>query len=365
MPLIQAGQLDSALTAVSNLIRFVILLAILYVYSQLMLSFFPWTQGLAGRVLELVLVPVRTLAAAVWEQVPKLFFIAVVAVITRYILKLLRAFFGTIESGTITFQNFYKDWAQPTYKIVRLLVIAFAVMVAYPYIPGSSSEAFKGISIFLGILFSLGSTSLVGNVAAGTMMTYMRAFKAGDRVKIGEHVGDVVQTRMQVTHLLTVKNEEIVIPNSVVINSQILNFSSQARDRGLILHTSVTTGYDAPWRQVHALLSMAAERTRGLLSEPPPFVLQKSLDDFYVNYELNVYTDTPHEMPRLYSELHQNIQDAFNEYGVQIMSPNYVTDRAVPTFVPKEDWYAAPAKRSVEHHKGRIQDLDAAGGTEA
>jgi len=154
----------------------------------------------------------------------------------------------------------------------------------------------------------------------------------------------VVNMRLQVTHLRTVKNEEIIVPNSMIVNSHVINYSSLARDKGLILHTSVTIGYDAPWRQVHALLLMGAERTQGLLREPPPFILQKSLDDFYVTYELNVYTDKPLEMVGLYSELHQNIQDAFNEHGVQIMSPNYVADPSQPKLVSKKDWYALPAK---------------------
>ena len=355
---IGADQVQGVLGGVFNFLRFAMLLIVLYIYAQSVLSFLPWTQGLASRLLSLSVAPVKVLTTELWEQIPKLFFIAVVAIVTAYILKSMRVFFRAIETKKITFQNFYPDWAQPTYKVLRLLVIAFAVMIAYPYIPGSSSEAFKGISIFLGILFSLGSTSLIANIVAGTMLTYMRAFKEGDRVKIGEYTGDVLRTRLQVTHLRTVKNEEVVVPNSVVISGQILNYSSQAHDGGLILHTSVTIGYDTPWRQIHALLLMAAERTQGLLREPPPFVLQRSLDDFYVNYELNVYTDTPQQMLGLYSDLHQNIQDAFNEYGVQIMSPNYIADRAAPTFVPKERWYAAPAKSFFRNQETKAQDAE-------
>lgn len=166
----------------------------------------------------------------------------------------------------------------------------------------------------------------------------------GDRVRIGDIVGDVMGIKLQVTHLHTVKNEEVMVPNSTILNSDVTNYSSLGREKPLILHTSVTIGYDAPWRQVHSLLLMAAERTQGLLREPAPFVLQKSLDDFYVTYELNVYTDTPHMMAELYSDIHKNIQDCFNEYDVQIMSPNYIADRAVPTVVPKDLWYAAPAR---------------------
>ncbi|MBP1753213.1 MAG: MscS Mechanosensitive ion channel, partial [Geobacteraceae bacterium] len=229
-------------------------------------------------------------------------------------------------------------------RIFRLLIVAFAVIVAFPYIPGSESPAFKGVSLFLGVLFSLGSQSTVSNILAGFTLTYRRLYKVGDRVRIDDIVGDVTMIRVPVTHLKTVKNEEVIIPNSTILNSNVTNYSSLSMETGLILHTTVTIGYDAPWRQVHALLLMAAERTPGLLKDPPPFVFQKSLDDFYVSYELNVYTDMPHAMGRLYSDLHQNIQDCFNEYGVQIMSPNYEADRPEAPIVPKERWYEAPAQ---------------------
>jgi len=340
---IQVDQARGVAAGVLNVLRLAVLLTVLYIYAELVLISLPWTQRFASQLLAFALSPVRILASALWEQIPKLFFIVVVAITAFYVLKLMRLFFGAVASKRITFKNFYPDWSVPTYKVLRLLVIAFAVMVAYPYIPGSSSEAFKGITIFLGVLFSLGSTSMIANIVAGTMLTYMRAFKEGDRIQIGEYMGDVLRTRLQVTHLRTIKNEEIIVPNAVVISGHILNYSSQAHDVGLILHTTVTIGYDAPWRQVHALLLMAAEKTKGLMREPAPFILQRSLDDFYVSYELNVYTDTPRLMLDLYSELHQNIQDAFNEYSVQIMSPNYMVDRAKPTYVPKERWYAAPA----------------------
>jgi small-conductance mechanosensitive channel len=263
----------------------------------------------------------------------------------------MRLFFHEIEKEALTFKGFYPEWAQPSYRIGRLLVIAFAAVMAFPYIPGSESSAFKGISIFLGVLFSLGSTSFIANILAGYTLTYRRVFKIGDRVKIADFIGDVVETKLQVTHLHTVKNEEIIVPNSMIVSGHVINYSSLAREKGLILHTTVTIGYDAPWRQVHAMLLMAAEKTPGLLREPAPFVLQKSLGDFYVNYELNVHTDNPLEMTKLYSELHQNIQDVFNEYGVQIMSPAYESDPDRPKFVPKEKWYSPPAKPPVDPGK--------------
>jgi small-conductance mechanosensitive channel len=228
---------------------------------------------------------------------------------------------------------------------VRILVVALAVVVAYPYIPGSNSEAFKGVSLFMGIIFSLGSSSLIGNLIAGYSMTYRRAFKLGDRVRIGQHVGEVSQMRLMVTHLRTPKNEEVVVPNSVILGAEVVNYSSLAREQGLILHTTVGIGYETPWRQVEAMLLEAATRTKGLLSQPPPFVLQTLLGDFCVTYEINAYCDTPHSMAGLYAELHRNILDVFNEYGVQIMTPAYENDTEQPKIVPVDQWYAAPAQR--------------------
>ena len=195
----------------------------------------------------------------------------------------------------------------------------------------------------MGVLFSLGSTSVISNVIAGYTMTYRRAFRVGDRVKIGATVGDVMEMRVLVTHVKTPKNEEVVIPNSTILGGEVTNYSTMARAQGLILHTIVGIGYDVPWRQVEAMLLLAAERTEGLLQEPGPFVRQKSLGDFAVNYELNAYCDDPSQMPKLCSEMHRNIQDVFNENGVQIMSPAYRGDPAEPKIVPKEQWYSPPA----------------------
>ena len=345
LEIIQAERLNVLLLELMQIVRLCLVLVILYAYLHLVLGFFPWTRPFADRLLEYMFIPVKKMGSGIGRNVPNIIFLAVLTLVIRYVLKLMRLFFTGVEKGTIALKNFDPDWAQPTYKICRFLVIAFAVVVAFPYIPGSDSPAFKGISIFLGVLFSLGSSSAIANIIAGYMMTYRRAFKVGDRIKIEDVTGDVTDVRLQVTHIHTVKNEEIIVPNSTILNSHVINFSTLAREKGLILHTTVTIGYDAPWRQVHALLLMAAEKTDGVLREPAPFVLQKSLDDFYITYELNAYTNEPQRMSRTYSDLHQNIQDAFNEYGVQIMSPNYEADRDKPTFVPKDQWYPAPARK--------------------
>ena len=342
--LIQTERIETIFAGTMKILRVLIVLLLIYAYVHVGLSLFPWTQAFASQLLNHVLVPLKTIGNAVLGHVPNLLFIAIIVLITVYVLKLMSLFFKEIERGAIAFKGFYPEWAKPTYRICRLLVIAFAAVMAFPYIPGSDSPAFKGISIFLGVVFSLGSTSFIANILAGYTLTYRRVFKIGDRVKIADFVGDVVETRLQVTHLRTIKNEEIIVPNSMIVTSHVINYSSLAKEKGLILHTTITIGYDAPWRQVHAMLLMAAEKTQGLLQEPAPFVLQTSLDDFYVSYELNAYTDQPREMAKIYSELHRNIQDTFNEYGVQIMSPSYWSDPNQAKVVPKERWYVPPAK---------------------
>lgn len=344
LEIVQAERIRVILIGAVKIIRVFIILLIFYTYFQVLLSFFPLTEAFARQVFNYILGPLQTIGSAVWGKIPGLIVLAIIILITVYFAKLLGLFFTGIEKGTITFEGFYPEWAKPTNKICRLLVIVFAAVIAFPYIPGSDSLAFKGISVFLGVIFSLGSTSFIANILAGYTLIYRRVFSIGDRVKIADFTGDVVDKKLQVTHLRTVKNEEIIVPNSMIVNSHVINYSSMAREKGLILHTTVTIGYDAPWRQVHAMLLMAAERTSGLLREPPPFIRQKSLDDFYVTYELNAYTDKPLEMDGFYSELHKNIQDAFNEYGVQIMSPAYESDPDRPKFVPKEKWYSPPAK---------------------
>ena len=325
-------------------------LAILgYFYITTLFSFFSFTQTWAGTLFGYVVNPLWNVFTAFIRYLPNLFFILVIGYVTRYVIKFIKLIFVEIGKGTLTLPGFYKEWADPTYKIVRFLVLAFAGIMIFPYLPGSDSPIFQGISVFLGILFSLGSTSAIANIVAGVVLTYMRPFNIGDRVKIADTMGDVIEKTLLVTRIRTIKNVDITIPNAMVLGSHIINFSSSAKERGLILHTSVTIGYDAPWKKVHELLIAAAEATQNILNQPKPFVFQTSLDDFYVSYELNAYTDQPNSMAKIYSELHQNIQDKFNEGGVEIMSPHYTSMRdgnqtAVPdNYLPKS--YQAPAFR--------------------
>ena len=342
--LIQAQQLSKALHGFLKFLSVLAVLGLSYFYLGAVLGLYPWTQPLAARLLSILLSPLEVMGAGLVESLPGLAFIAILLIIARYVLRLARLYFENIDRGTVTLERFDREWALPTYKIARLLIIALVVVVAYPYIPGSSSEAFKGVSIFLGVVFSLGSSSIIANLLAGYTMIYRRAFKVGDRISIDNLTGFVTETRLMVTHLRTIKNEEIVVSNSTILNSHVINYSTLAASRGLILHTTVGIGYETPWRQVEAMLLLAADRTPGLLKEPAPFVWQTSLGDFAVTYELNAYSNDPSRLGRLYTALHQNILDIFNEHGVQIMTPAYETDPEKPKVVPKEEWFSAPAK---------------------
>ncbi|HUX43223.1 MAG TPA: mechanosensitive ion channel family protein [Terracidiphilus sp.] len=310
-----------------NLVRLALAIIAIYACTSLVLGYFPWTRGYADALLGYVLSPLRLALNAAFGYLPNVFYILVILVIAASILKVIRVLFTEVGKGTIAFPNFYPEWAEPTYKIVRFLVFALTIVVVFPYLPGYKSTAFQGVSIFLGVLLSLGSTSAVANVVSGIILTYMRAFKIGDRVKIADTMGDVVEKTLLVTRVRTIKNVDVTITNSMVLSSHIVNFSVSAERGGLILHTSVTIGYDAPWRTVHQLLIEAALECEDILRQPRPFVYQTALDDFYVHYEINAYTETPSHMIAIYSDLHQNIQDKFNEAGVEIMSSHYANVR--------------------------------------
>lgn len=342
--LVNTRQMFKLLRSALGTTHIVSALALGYLYLLSVLGLFPWTKGLANNLFSLFVSPLRTIGTGIMDALPSLIFLVILFFVTRFFLRLIRLFFNGLGMGSIEIGGFDPDWAVPTYKIVRVMVIAFALVVAYPYIPGSSSEAFKGISIFIGVIFSLGSSSFISNMIAGYTMIYRRAFKLGDRIQVGDAVGDVTETRLMVTHLRTVKNEEIVIPNSTILNTNIINYSTLAKSRGLILHATVGIGYETPWRQVEAMLKLAAERTPGLLKDPAPFVLQKELGDFAVTYEINVYTDSPLAMGAQYTELYRQILDVFNEFGVQIMTPNYEGDPSDAKLVARDQWFAAPAE---------------------
>ena len=341
--LMRAERIWDAVRGIIFAIRTTVYLLVGLFYLGWVLSEFPWTRFAARSMRDFALGPLRIIGNGILVNIPSLVFLVVLFVMVRLVLRLIYLFFDAVGRGAVTLSNFDPEWAAPTYKLVRVAVVMFALVVGYPYIPGSQSDAFKGVSLFIGIIFSLGSSSAISNMIAGYMMTYRRAFKVGDKIQIGESFGEVIETRLQVTHLRSLKNEELIIPNSQILGSEVRNYSSLAKTQGLILHTEVGIGYETPWRQVEAMLIAASERTPGLASEPRPFVLEKKLGDFAVSYELNVYCRELQSLPKLYAELHRNILDVFNEYGIQIMTPAYEGDPSAPKVVARKDWYAAPA----------------------
>ena len=333
---LSADRIADILKSAVKLVRIVTLIVTLYIALPLLLSLFPWTRDWVSYAMPYLMAPVYGIFWGFVEFLPNLFSIIVIVTATRYMLRFTNAVAAEIKREAIVFPGFHADWADPTAKLLSFLIVVFAIVLISPYLPGFGSPAFQGVSIFLGVLLSLGSTAAIANIIAGTALTYVRAFKIGDRVQIAESVGDVVEKTLLVTRLRTVKNIEITIPNALVLGSQMINFSALAQDRGLILPTKVTIGYDAPWRQVHELLIGAGKETARVAAEPPPFVLQTSLDDFSISYELNVYTREPGRSLEILSELHQNIQDRFNRAGIEIMSPRFSALRdgnlpAVPT----------------------------------
>ncbi len=348
LTLASSSRLTDLLIWLAKAVRVAATVIVLYISLPLVLGFFPWTRGYAATVFRFISTPVGAVVRGFVAYLPNLFFIAVILLVTYYVIKFTKLIFTEIGKGTISLPGFYTGWARPTFKIVRLLIIAFTAIAIFPYLPGAGSDAFKGVSLFLGILFSLGSTGAIANLVAGVVLTYTRAFEIGHRVKISDTVGDVTDRTLLATYVRTTKNVDITVPNAMVLGSHIINYSTSAQT-GLILHTGVTIGYDVPWKQVHELLLAAARDTENVEEDPAPFVLQTSLDDFYVSYELNAYTDKPQLMAKTYSELHQNIQDKFSEAGVEIMSPHFSAVRDghqvnIPQqYLPKD--YAAPGFR--------------------
>lgn len=350
LEVVSAQQIRDAMASAARLARSGIRLVALSIYLSRILSLFPEAGPLADDIRLMVINPLNLIGQEVIDYLPNLIQIVIILLITRYALKLIHLFFHAIDAGIIVIPDFYPDWSEPTYKIVRLVVFVFIPFAILPLLPGANSQFFEEISFFIGLLVSLGSTSAIKNMTAGMVLTYTRSFQIGDRIQIGDATGDVVDKSLFVTRLSTIKNEQITIPNGTVLDSNIVNFSAQARTEGLILHTSVTIGYDVDWRQVHDLLIAAALRTTYILDTPRPFVLQTSLDDYYVAYEINAHTSRADLMANTLSELHQSIQDSFHTAGVEIMSPAYTalrngSDAAIP---PQDPPVSLPHRASPQ-----------------
>jgi small-conductance mechanosensitive channel len=314
-------------------------LALALLYLNSVLSYFVWTHELALRIFSLIGETLVSMASALVNYLPELAVVILFIVIARFVIRVLGLIFEGIRRERIRVPGFYPEWARTSFNLVRVAVIALTLVIVFPYLPGSDSPAFKGLSIFFGVLVSLGSTAAIAHLVAGIVITYTRAFRLGDRVRIADTEGDIIERSAFVTRIRTPKNVEVAIPNAMVMNNHIVNYSAQARTGGVMLHTTVTIGYDVPWPLVHDLLTEAARRTNKLESEPEPFVLQTALQDNYVAYELNAYTHVPSGKTRIYSDLHANIQDVFREADVEILSPAYRSmrdgnTRTVPPAMP-------------------------------
>jgi small-conductance mechanosensitive channel len=317
------------INGVLKILKIIILLIIFYFWLPLLFSIFPESKNIANLLLDYTTTPLSNLWNSFINYLPSIFFIIIVFIVVKYINKILKFFSDEIGRERLKIDGFHKDWAKPTYVIAKLIVFVFALVIVFPYLPGSDSPAFQGVTIFMGVLLSLGSTGFVANAVGGLMIIYMRPFVIGDFVKIGNNIGTVVSKGMLVTRLNTPKNEEISVPNKMVTENQIVNYSSEDKEKGVYLHTTVTIGYDVPWRDVHKIMIDAAKRTSNILEDPKPFVLQTALNDFYVAYELNGYLKHPEKMSAIYSELHQNLQDCFNENNIEILSPHYRVERII------------------------------------
>lgn len=322
----------------SNLLRYVIMLLQLLITVPLLFAIFPQTKGLAYQIFSYIWNPIKNILVGIVDYIPNLFAILIICFAVKYLVRLVHYLSREVEAGRLKFGGFYPDWAMPTYHIIRFLLYAFMIAMIYPYLPGAKNGVFQGISVFVGLIISLGSSTVIGNVIAGLVITYMRPFKLGDRIQLNDTTGNVIEKTPLVTRIKTPKNEVVTIPSSFIMSSHTVNYSASAREYGLIIHSEVTIGYDAPWRQVHQLLMEAALNTPGVIDDPRPFVLETSLSDWYPVYQINAYIREADKLAQIYSDLHQNIQDRFNEAGVEIMSPHYMAMRdGNESTIPKDD----------------------------
>ncbi|MCL2289392.1 MAG: mechanosensitive ion channel family protein [Bacteroidetes bacterium] len=306
-----------------RILRYAIIILMLYLSLPIIFSIFPATRNFATILIGYVATPLKAMFFSIVNYIPNLIKIILIVYIFRYIIKGLHLVAEGITQERIKIKGFYPDWGRPTFNIIRVLLYAFMFILIFPNLPGSNSPIFQGVSVFIGVIISLGSTSVINNIMSGLVLTYMRPFQIGDRIKINDVVGNVVEKTPFVIRVRTPKNEEVTIPNSGIMAAQTFNYSESARMYKLILHTTITVGYDIPWRKVHELLLNVAKQTPDVLEDPKPFILQTALDDFYVEYQLNVYVIDADKMPQIYSALRQNIQDIFRDAGIELMSPHY------------------------------------------
>jgi small-conductance mechanosensitive channel len=318
-------------------------LTVTYVWSTFVLQLFPYTRPWGEMLRGFLVGQAVGLGSGLLAALPSMFTVLLIVLLTRFAIRIVNLVFAAAEAGRITIPGVYAETASLTQKLAIALLWLFALVIGYPYLPGSQTDAFKGISVFIGLIISLGSSGLMNQVMSGFTVTYSRALRRGDFVRVGELEGTVTHIGALSTKIETPRREEVTIPNAVLVSQMVTNYSRNADSTGVYTSTSVTIGYDTPWRQIEALLLLAASRTEGVRTTPPPVVLQSGLEDFYVRYTLLVSLELPQRRAPTLNRLHANIQDAFNEHGVQIMSPNYEADPDNRKIVPKDKWFAAPA----------------------
>jgi len=320
-----AKQVVTAIEFFLRILKYLITAVLLFITVPVVFSLFPATSHLSSTLLSYIWNPLKDIGIGFLKYIPSLIRIIIVIIITRYVLKVLKAFFKHIENGKLKLPRFYPEWAVPTFKILQVLLWAFTVALIYPYLPGSDSRAFQGVSVFVGIVFSIGSTSAIGNLVAGLVITYMRSFKINDRVKINDVIGFVVEKNHMVVRLKTHKNEYVTFPNLMILSSSVINYntSSDEDEEGLIIFAEVTFGYSTPWQTVHDILINAALKTENVQETPKPFVLQTKMDDFYACYQINCYTKCVSMVPKIYTLLYENIQNGFREAGLDMTSAHY------------------------------------------
>lgn len=311
--------------------RFIILLKyffiglIIYVGITFLLSIFPATHRYTNLLFHWIVDPIKRLGISIYNYLPNLIEVIILILLFRYIIRIVRYFSIEVEKGDLKIRGFHPEWSKPTYSIIRLILIAFSLILIFPNLPGSDSKAFQGISVFIGVLLSLGSSSAISNSIAGFIITYMRPFRKGDWIKVGTTVGYVKEKTLLVTRITTINNEDVTIPNSTILTSQTTNYSSTKNHDGLAIAAEVTMAYAVPWRTIHEVLLKAAELTPHLNRNKKPFILQQALESYYVKYSLNVYTKQPEKMYYIHTELLKNIQDCFKEAGLDLHLPQQIS----------------------------------------
>ena len=304
-----------------NILRWGLIVLIAFIMLPIVFSVFPFTQSWASNLIGLFTKPLKTAVLAIWDYIPNLITVFVILVVMRYAVRFIKYIFSEIDKGKLEVNGFHRDFAMPTFTIVRFLLQAFTLVLIFPYLPGANSDIFKGISVFIGVLFSLGSSSAISNIIAGLVITYMRPFRIGDRITIADKTGVVIEKSPLVTRLRTIKNEEITIPNSSVLSGNTVNYSTFSEE-GICFQVELTVGYEEPWQRIHELLLNIPPRIKRVNLNPAPFVLQKKLDDFYVLYELNVYIARSAEIELAKSEIFQLILDDFLAAGIEMNGPH-------------------------------------------